>query len=150
MNNSPASIESIENDVSQFLAAMTAARSGIRLTYASTAPQESNPTSANSKTSPFNDTHHPGTSTTAAAGTANHTLESTGRLTERLRAELAAADQRAEYERMQKDWRSWAENVMSSIEKWLDRWDIGIANRVRLMGWADRLAWWGVKGSKKE
>lgn len=149
-----AALASIEENVSQFVAAMNDVRRGLRNDTTSTALQsDSNTTSANLGAAQVNDaskTPKAKSSTSAAAEMAESATTTTTDLRTRLQAELAAAERRTAYEVMQKEWLAWGESVMATIEDWLDRWDIGIADRVKLMGWADRLTWWGVKGSKKE
>ena len=148
MNNATASLTSIENDVSEFVAAMKDIRRGLlEANFSTTSQTESNPTSADSAAGPSNETTASEASTKPAVDTAPQAINLD--LSARLQAELAAAERRTTYEVLQRDWLEWGEGVMRDIEKWLDRWDIGIADRVNLMGWADRLAWWGVKGSHK-
>ena len=57
-------------------------------------------------------------------------------------------ERRKAFTEMRREWMVWGESLMKTLESWLDRPDLGIADRVRVIGLADRLAWYGVRGSR--
>lgn len=58
------------------------------------------------------------------------------------------------FESMKREWRVWGQGVMKSLVAWCERRDLGIADRMAVVGLMDRLAWYGVvveevEGGKK-
>lgn len=58
------------------------------------------------------------------------------------------------FESMKQEWRVWGQAVMKSLVAWCERRDLGIADRMAVVGLMDRLAWYGVvveevKGGRK-
>lgn len=90
----------------------------------------------------------PPTSTTSGTVTVSGTADSVAQLM----AAISQSDveRRRAFEAMRVQWMTWAEDVMSQIEAWLGRWDLRIAERMTVLGLADRMAWYGVQGKKDD
>lgn len=58
-------------------------------------------------------------------------------------------DRLAAFTYMKHNWLDWGEGVLRDLELYLGRWDLPALERARLVGLADRLAWYGVRGSGK-
>lgn len=49
------------------------------------------------------------------------------------------------FEEMRRQWLTWGEHVMRNLEMWLDREGLGIADRMTVVGLADRMGWYGIR-----
>lgn len=90
------------------------------------------------------------TTTTPTAAKPSDTPTPEELLASQLSAALAAsaranAESRQAFLIMRQQWFDWGEGVMRAIEGHLGRWDLGIAERIRLVGLADRMGWYGVR-----
>lgn len=117
-----AALTKLETDVSQFVTAMQHANS--QLALLKSPPQTF---TANNTPTPRNDL--------------------TAQILKAIEGEKAAANMQkvAAFEAMRREWLQWGQGVMRTLELWMERRDVGITDRVRVMGLADRLAWYGVK-----
>lgn len=90
----------------------------------------------------------PPTRTTSATATASGPADPAAQLIAAIHQ--SDVERRRAFEGMRVQWMTWAEDVMSQIEVWLGRWDLRIAERMTVLGLADRMAWYGVQGKKDD
>lgn len=169
------SMAKLENDITQFVTAMkhanntlasleTASRSFItsRHSHQASQPLDKRNESATTSTASNNTTTTSDSSDQAIPANLSAVLNSlTGVPMESNNekpissptadAEAASMAQRREsFTEMRGMWLNWGQELMKTLERWLDRPDLGIADRVRVIGCADRLAWYGVAASREK